>query len=45
LRFPYSARLRQATERNADLEAGSRVEMPVVQDAAVFATGAHDQTD
>jgi hypothetical protein len=40
-----AARCHPPAARRPDLEIGSGAEMPVVPDAALFATGAHDQAD
>jgi hypothetical protein len=42
---PVCARRHPPTARYLDLEIGSCAEMPVMPDAALFATGAHDQAD
>jgi hypothetical protein len=40
-----AARRHPSAARYPDLEIGGGAEMPVVSDAALFATGAHDQVD
>ena len=41
----HSARRDPATAQHADLEIGSGAEMPILQEGAIRAAGAHDQVD
>jgi len=41
----YPARRDPATAQHADLEIGSGAEMPILQEGAIRAAGAHDQVD